>query len=332
MTRTKLLLITVCFFGMYIFTSCKAAQSNNNTINNTDNNTINNTSKNPSANISDNTSNNTSATTYNNISSTMESNTTNTTNEPTNVDLNSYIGNWQSEQNKDVYLYGGVSLNILEKTSETITFTLTAIQAPPANRIAIIENITAKINSNQADFIFADDGWGNAGTGTLLINDNNIYVKTELTTIEPTSNWNLSVDCNVYKLHDVIDVIDLEHYMNVQYDTIKSKFGEETQEGFMGVDGEYHIHGPLSVSVDETNGLITSFELDFTHSGSIKYKIAGIDSSFTKEMVTALLGKCAYLDENTLVYMIDYGQYNVEYHFDNNNRLLKAMYRGNIHD
>lgn len=113
-----------------------------------------------------------------------------------NVDYTKYYGMWNDKSGNGVNVEtdGGVELQIQVVAGNRITFELTTCQAPPANRVASIENVNSVIEDNKAEFTFSDDGWGNSGMGYLEFRENEIYVKCEITSYNADAMWDLNID------------------------------------------------------------------------------------------------------------------------------------------
>lgn len=92
----------------------------------------------------------------------------------------------------DIYTEGGVYLSISEVNDNRISFQYTVVQAPPSNRIAVIEVKELEIVNGKGEFTFDDDGWFNSGKGTIETTDGiNIKITTEVTKPSRDAMWSI---------------------------------------------------------------------------------------------------------------------------------------------
>ena len=113
------------------------------------------------------------------------------------VDLSSFQGVWiYSEKciEKDLVMeYGGIIIEIHKIDGKKVKGTYTAVQEPPAKRIASVD-FEGTVSDNVLDYAFDDDGFGNKGTLRIVFgNDNNdirATVRTEVSN-ENSSGWSL---------------------------------------------------------------------------------------------------------------------------------------------
>lgn len=90
------------------------------------------------------------------------------------------LGTWSGEQNE---------LQVSAIHDQTITFTLSSSDALDPTHRAILSNIQGKVNANQVSFTFTDDGYGNAGTGTLIFDTDQVSFRIIKTTSNPQAVW-----------------------------------------------------------------------------------------------------------------------------------------------
>lgn len=111
------------------------------------------------------------------------------------VDLSSFRGIWISSKKcieKDLVMeYGGIIIEILKIDGKKVKGTYTAVQEPPANRVASVD-FEGTVSDNVLDYVFDDDGFGNKGTLRIVFGNDDIRatVKTEVSD-ENTSGWSL---------------------------------------------------------------------------------------------------------------------------------------------
>lgn len=134
----------------------------------------------------------------------------------TELDLLMYMGNWYSldestgKAAKDIYNDGGYTIEVLDIKENVILFNFISVSAPPSNKVAGIEGIEAIINGNSGDFTFNDDGWGNAGYGTITFEDESIVINTEINARDPLANWDISTEKQIlYRTSDFEMACDL---------------------------------------------------------------------------------------------------------------------------
>ena len=105
------------------------------------------------------------------------------------VDYSDYVGEWIST--KDLWNKGGVILEIKSIKNNAVKFDLTSVSSAPYNRIAYIENVSAEIVGGVVNFSFKDDGWGNSGSGMLVLRSGKVYVETSISKYDSNAMWDL---------------------------------------------------------------------------------------------------------------------------------------------
>lgn len=114
-----------------------------------------------------------------------------------NVDLSGFQGIWICSEKcieKDsVMEYGGNIIEIQKIDGQSVKGTYTAVQEPPANRIASVD-FEGTVSGNVLEYSFDDDGFGNKGTLHIAFgnddNDIRATVSTEVSN-ENASGWSL---------------------------------------------------------------------------------------------------------------------------------------------
>lgn len=110
-------------------------------------------------------------------------------------DIKHYDGQWygegyeltiDKETGETLYDYGAwVSLD-----TENSKVSIYDVSSPPSSRIAEVD-ATYEITGSKANFEFDDDGWGNAGYGTIEFKDNELLVDITLTAESSEANWEI---------------------------------------------------------------------------------------------------------------------------------------------
>lgn len=96
-------------------------------------------------------------------------------------------GSWSGSQS---------TLQVTSKNDSSITFSLTCSDI--AENVASISNIEGTINGDTVNFTFKDDGYGNAGTGTLTFGKDNVKFKIQKTTTNPDAVWSIKDSGTLY--------------------------------------------------------------------------------------------------------------------------------------
>lgn len=106
----------------------------------------------------------------------------------------SYLGGYGGAWGYQNSMYaGGLLMNLaVNGDTHTVDMTLTSIQAPPANRIASIEETITFNEYGTAWFTFEDDGWGSSGDVFIeLLDSEQVMVTITYTYQNPDAGWNL---------------------------------------------------------------------------------------------------------------------------------------------
>lgn len=90
------------------------------------------------------------------------------------ADYSDYVGVWQEENSDDVETRGGVRLEIVAANGDNLTISFGIYDGGGAYNGVEVENVNAVIEKGIAIYSFADDGYGNSGKGTLVLNDSTI--------------------------------------------------------------------------------------------------------------------------------------------------------------
>lgn len=128
------------------------------------------------------------------------------------LDFTSYVGVWfikdkdMNECSEDVYKNGGLVVQINDISEGYIRFKVECISAPPTNRIAEA-TVEAEFKNGKADFVFKDDGWGNAGSGRLELQDETVSMT--ITAYDSAdANWGLPSQGQFVFIRDITKVIN----------------------------------------------------------------------------------------------------------------------------
>lgn len=177
-----------------------------------------------------------------------------------------YCGTWYNEDfdGESPELEGGNVLKIISMNDSKVIFELGSYQSPPNSRVAKITGIEADIVDGQAEFIFADDGWGNGGIGTMVFLEDEIYVNIKLTSVSSDSLWNIGNDVKFKKVSESYetDSIDFMGVIGDDISVVSAMLGnleyvvEETEGGKLyAFDGIY---------VNVSENIVTSVMVDYT--------------------------------------------------------------------
>lgn len=105
------------------------------------------------------------------------------------VESNIKEGNWSGSNS---------TLAVSSKSDKTITFTLTSLDPNNASNVASISNIQGTIDGDTVSFSFDDDGYGNAGTGTLSFAKDSVSFTIQKTTTNPDAEWSINESGTLY--------------------------------------------------------------------------------------------------------------------------------------
>lgn len=186
-------------------------------------------------------------------------------------DYTSYCGKWYNEECTDgrPSEAGGYELDIYAVENNTVLFSLASYQLPPALRVAQIENMTAILNENKpntAEFMFSNDGWDNAGTGSIVFLENNkIYVNVKLTSINSNSMWDLNTD-HYFKCVSENDIQDYVDFMNVlgnEYSVVRTKLGADAERIETENKTTYYYYD--GIIIVEVEGMVTGIYINYTN-------------------------------------------------------------------
>lgn len=118
--------------------------------------------------------------------------------ENVNSDPLYYIGTWighQLEINNEDELFnnGGTGIIIESFDGVNLKGEIISISSPPANRIASVE-FQGKVINNKMEFKFDDDGWGNKGKGSIVLDSDKITADVQITESDDMARWDLSIE------------------------------------------------------------------------------------------------------------------------------------------
>ncbi len=117
-----------------------------------------------------------------------------TTEELTTKSVVSKVGVYKPDEYKDTDIIeqGGQGVSIIKASKDKISFELTNISSPPANRIASIQIDDLKLVNGKAHFTFDDDEWFNRGEGDIeIISDKEIIISATVTTRDQDAQWSI---------------------------------------------------------------------------------------------------------------------------------------------
>ena len=205
-------------------------------------------------------------------------------------DYSSYEGIWEAYDN------GSTELTIESIKDCKMTFTLVKTSAG-SDRFARIEHIEADIKDGVAPFRFTDDGWGNGGTGKIVLGDDYVVVQTEIGVVtDAWYNWDISMEPTQLSRRNLKNIsLESANYLMRQFSEVEKDFGtcmRENTEESMEVDRVYTTHeysGGISVAV--CDGLVYGFTIDYEATDSknqCNYK--GVDGNSSYEDVVKKLG------------------------------------------
>ena len=167
-------------------------------------------------------------------------------------DYNTYCGTYYNEECTDGTPEdgGGYELNIYSIQNDTVLFSLISYQAPPASRFASVENMVATLKDDKAEFMFSDDGWENAGTGSILfMEDNRIYVNVKLTSANSDAMWDINTDNYFKKVsgEDIDDYVDFSNALGNEFNVIKTKMGKDPDKTEVINEITYYYYDNITV-------------------------------------------------------------------------------------
>lgn len=81
------------------------------------------------------------------------------------------------------------TLVVSSVNDSTMTFTLSSLNPNASDQIATLSDITGTIDDHKVTFEFSDDGYGNAGSGTIIFDGDQAVFSITKTTINPDAEW-----------------------------------------------------------------------------------------------------------------------------------------------
>jgi hypothetical protein len=123
----------------------------------------------------------------------ISENTTQTPAEENTAAYESYIGTYyrDGESDSTIENNGGIYIEIESISGNNIKFTITSVSSAPSNRIAAV-TADGVIGSNGiVDYIYTDDGWGNAGSGAIVLSDGKIFGTNNVKNRDSSAMWSL---------------------------------------------------------------------------------------------------------------------------------------------
>lgn len=116
-----------------------------------------------------------------------------------NVDYTSYTGQWMYGTDST----GKTELNIKSVSGNTVVFDLKVSSPVADGKTAQITDCSAVCEGGMGRFTFADDGFGNAGSGTLVFGKNQVGVSATITSAAKNAAWRLACDVVVKRPQDL---------------------------------------------------------------------------------------------------------------------------------
>lgn len=104
---------------------------------------------------------------------------------PNSISYSKYIGVWQERGSDDVEVSGGVRLEIISVSGNTLSLSLGFYDGSAAYNGVEAKNIGATLNNGKAYYTFSDDGYGNSGNGVLTFKGRDIEWKSVLNKDDP---------------------------------------------------------------------------------------------------------------------------------------------------
>lgn len=235
------------------------------------------------------------------------SHTSDTSSKP---DYSDYEGTWEA------YDSGSIVLDIESVNGSSVTFSLVK-NAANEQKFARIEHITAEISDGVAAFKFTDDGWGNAGVGTLIFSSDSITVKTELkASTDAWYSWDISISPTKLSRRDVNSIaLDTANYIGRNIEDVKHDFGmcisqkDEYSEATAITVTVYEFPG--GITIEATDNVICGFLVDFSVSeNKSRCNYKGVDGNSGYDDVVKKLGTPIYnssAGDGTNDIMLGYG-------------------------
>lgn len=239
------------------------------------------------------------------VNTTISDNTT----ELLKNDYSKYIGLWSDKGNnvENLKEKGGNLLEIISVKGDIVRFTFTKTSAN--GRIARICNVITKIIDNTGTFTFDDDCWQNSGTGKIKLNNDEIYIETNITYKNKEAMWDIGGSFYLTKTETSILDFESYNYIGEDFDTIKNKFGEERSCYYDDeAEADVHIYSGLSVyNNTETNEII---KITVSYSGTLSNSqicYGNINGNSSYDDVYSNLGEPLYnnLSQGYVEYIVD---------------------------
>lgn len=115
------------------------------------------------------------------------------------VDYATYAGQWMYGTDST----GKTELNIQSVSGNTVVFDLKVSSPAADGKTAQITDCSAVCEGGMGRFTFADDGFGNAGSGTLVFGKNQVGVSATVTSAAKNAAWRLACDVIVKRPQDL---------------------------------------------------------------------------------------------------------------------------------
>ena len=103
----------------------------------------------------------------------------------------SYVGTYyrEGDSSSTIDSKGGSYIEIQSVSGNKVKFTITAVSSAPSNRIASITAEEIIGENGIANFVYSDDGWGNAGSGAIVLMNDKVVVTSHMKIIDGQAMW-----------------------------------------------------------------------------------------------------------------------------------------------
>jgi len=222
---------------------------------------------------------------------------------PGGTNYKKYIGIWDVDDPgvpAHIYTDGGIRLQILSVKDNTIRFHLVKVSSPPANRVAQLENAAGEIVDGIIYFTFKDDGWGNAGTGTIQLNNDRVYVDVKITDRNDNAYWDLLINTRFKKVEE--ESVSIEYLLG-DFNIVKNMLGSEyTDERINDMYSSYHYDDGLVLAVDPDTDAVRNVSVEYRFADNkAKYHYNTLNGKSSYEDVISMMGEPVYSDLNHVI-------------------------------
>ncbi len=102
------------------------------------------------------------------------------------------------DKNGDVVPIGVKVIIRTEEAKDELKIEIINTSNPPASRIATIDSEVIMKSKNIGAFAFSNDGWMNSGKGTIIFEEDRLYINIDLEN-ESYDNWSIFEGCKCFK-------------------------------------------------------------------------------------------------------------------------------------